>query len=150
MPSRSWHKERVAEAPAAGKPGVLTLIGQMWQLALSESRFGEGTGMPKEEWGIKHRCEECGAKFYDLLREPIVCPVCGKAKDGPKQEIEDDANLDGAGTEAVAKDAPEAPEVADDILDDADIDIEDDDVLDDDSDTVPLDDIKNVATEDEN
>ena len=104
--------------------------------------------MPKEEWGLKHRCKECGAKFYDLLREPIVCPVCGKAKDGPKQEIADDADMESAGPDAVVKDATETPDVEDDILDDADIDLEDD-VLDDDSDTVPLDDIKNVATEDE-
>lgn len=104
--------------------------------------------MPKEEWGIKHRCEDCGAKFYDMLREPIACPVCGKAKDGPKPEIADDAKLEGAAPDAAAKDDVDAPGVDDDILEDADIDI-DDDVLDDDSDTVPLEDIKNVSTEDE-
>ena len=104
--------------------------------------------MPKEEWGIKHRCEECGAKFYDLLREPIVCPLCGKVKDGPKHEVVDDAELEGASPDAVVKDPAEAPDVDDDILDDDDIALEDN-VLDDDSDTVPLEDIKNVATEDE-
>ena len=104
--------------------------------------------MPKEEWGIKHRCEECGAKFYDLLREPIKCPLCGKVKDGPKHEVVDDAELEGASPDTVVKDPAEAPDVDDDILDDDDIALEDD-VLDDDSDTVPLEDIKNVATEDE-
>ena len=104
--------------------------------------------MPKEEWGIKHRCEECGAKFYDMLREPIVCPLCGNVKDGPKQEVADDAELDGASPDAVVKGAAEAPDVEDEIIDDADIALEDD-VLDDDSDTVPLEDIKNVAAEDE-
>jgi uncharacterized protein (TIGR02300 family) len=28
------------------------------------------------EWGAKHTCQSCGAKFYDLQRSPIVCPRC--------------------------------------------------------------------------
>jgi uncharacterized protein (TIGR02300 family) len=31
----------------------------------------------KPELGIKRLCTECGAKFYDLLKNPIVCPKCG-------------------------------------------------------------------------
>jgi len=31
----------------------------------------------KPEWGEKHLCQECGAKFYDLRRDPVVCPRCG-------------------------------------------------------------------------
>src|SRR5206468_648314 len=27
-------------------------------------------------FGTKRRCAGCGAKFYDLLRSPIVCPKC--------------------------------------------------------------------------
>jgi len=32
----------------------------------------------KVERGIKRVCQnvECGARFYDLLREPIICPIC--------------------------------------------------------------------------
>ena len=32
----------------------------------------------KLERGTKRTCQnsECGAKFYDLNREPIVCPIC--------------------------------------------------------------------------
>ncbi|HTH15297.1 MAG TPA: TIGR02300 family protein [Magnetospirillum sp.] len=26
--------------------------------------------------GTKHRCPHCGAAFYDLGRDPIVCPKC--------------------------------------------------------------------------
>ncbi len=33
--------------------------------------------MVKPELGIKRLCTECGAKFYDLLKNPIVCPKCG-------------------------------------------------------------------------
>ncbi len=32
--------------------------------------------MVKPEWGGKHLCESCGAKFYDMLRDPAVCPKC--------------------------------------------------------------------------
>jgi uncharacterized protein (TIGR02300 family) len=27
--------------------------------------------------GAKHTCQECEVRFYDLLRDPIVCPSCG-------------------------------------------------------------------------
>jgi uncharacterized protein (TIGR02300 family) len=35
----------------------------------------------KPEWGLKRTCPTCGAKFYDLRRETIVCPVCDSAYD---------------------------------------------------------------------
>jgi len=30
----------------------------------------------KPEWGEKRTCNSCGAKFYDLRRDPIICPKC--------------------------------------------------------------------------
>ncbi len=27
--------------------------------------------------GTKRTCQGCGARFYDLNRDPIICPVCG-------------------------------------------------------------------------
>jgi len=30
----------------------------------------------KPELGIKRLCGNCGAKFYDLNKDPIVCPKC--------------------------------------------------------------------------
>jgi uncharacterized protein (TIGR02300 family) len=30
----------------------------------------------KPEWGEKRICLDCGAKFYDMQRSPIVCPSC--------------------------------------------------------------------------
>jgi len=30
----------------------------------------------KSEWGYKRVCQGCGCKFYDMKREPIVCPSC--------------------------------------------------------------------------
>ena len=32
--------------------------------------------MPKPAKGTKHVCQNCGARFYDLGRTPIVCLVC--------------------------------------------------------------------------
>ena len=35
--------------------------------------------MGKPEWGAKRICPNCGARFYDLLRDPVPCPSCGTA-----------------------------------------------------------------------
>ena len=55
--------------------------------------------MSKQEWGVKHLCLGCGAKFYDMGRNPIACPSCDEPaaivaprhsrrsrKDGVKEE----------------------------------------------------------------
>ena len=33
--------------------------------------------MAKPELGTKRLCANCGAKFYDLNKDPIHCPKCG-------------------------------------------------------------------------
>jgi uncharacterized protein (TIGR02300 family) len=35
----------------------------------------------KPEWGTKRTCQACGARFYDLQRDPIHCPKCGAVHD---------------------------------------------------------------------
>jgi uncharacterized protein (TIGR02300 family) len=32
--------------------------------------------LAKPEWGTKRICPSCGTRYYDLLRDPIVCPKC--------------------------------------------------------------------------
>ena len=32
--------------------------------------------MAKPEWGTKRICPSCGARYYDLMREPVMCPKC--------------------------------------------------------------------------
>ena len=32
--------------------------------------------MPKAEWGTKRACPKCAKRFYDLNRDPIICPFC--------------------------------------------------------------------------
>lgn len=33
--------------------------------------------MTKVEWGTKRICPNCGARYYDMRRDPITCPKCG-------------------------------------------------------------------------
>jgi uncharacterized protein (TIGR02300 family) len=37
--------------------------------------------MAKAVWGLKRACQACGARFYDLQRDPISCPKCGAEYD---------------------------------------------------------------------
>lgn len=85
--------------------------------------------MAKPELGIKRICLSCGAKFYDLLSNPIVCPACSetfdpeaatKLKRGRGAPANDDAKKK-------AKEA-EAAESSDDD-DDDDVDDDDDDTM---------------------
>lgn len=103
--------------------------------------------MPNEEWGVKRVCPTTGKRFYDLNKNPIVSPYTGEVVElntGKSRMIEADA-ADAASTKAKTNDADET-----DVLDDEDVDLDlGDDVLDDDddSDTVPLEEIADVASE---
>src|SRR5690349_7024263 len=35
----------------------------------------------KPDWGTKRTCQSCAAHFYDLRKDPIVCPKCGATYD---------------------------------------------------------------------
>ena len=37
--------------------------------------------MAKPEWGVKRVCNSCSARFYDMMRSPVVCPKCGATVD---------------------------------------------------------------------
>ena len=39
--------------------------------------------MPKADLGMKLTCESCGARFYDLNKQPGHCPKCGTANARP-------------------------------------------------------------------
>jgi uncharacterized protein (TIGR02300 family) len=32
--------------------------------------------LAKPEWGTKRICPSCSTRYYDLMREPVVCPKC--------------------------------------------------------------------------
>lgn len=107
--------------------------------------------MPKEEWGTKRLCPTTGKRFYDMNRSPIVSPYTGEA-----------VELDSSKTRMIAADAEDAVTAKakattasdddDQVLDEDDVEVElDDDLLDDDDeeDNVSLDDLADVAAEED-
>ena len=104
--------------------------------------------MPKEEWGTKRLCPTTGKRFYDLNKTPIISPYTGEA-----------VTLDtGNKTRAVTAEKAKEPEEEDvDLVDDADealateddVEVDDDLLEDDDDDNVSLDEIADVATNDD-
>ncbi|UWR22777.1 TIGR02300 family protein [Sulfitobacter sp. S190] len=107
--------------------------------------------MPNEEWGTKRLCPTTGKRFYDLNKNPIISPYTGEVVEvdiSKSRMIAADA-ADAATTKAKVKEASEDEDLVDD--DDVDVDL-DDDILDDDDDedtTVPLEEIADVASEDD-
>ncbi len=105
--------------------------------------------MPKEEWGVKRVCPETGKRFYDMNKNPVISPYTGNV-----------VEVEAGKSRMIAADAEDAEtlkaknaETSDDVLEDddtVDLDI-DDDVLDDDDDddNVSLEEIADVASEDD-
>lgn len=92
----------------------------------------------KPELGSKRQCQNCGAKFYDLNKDPILCPKCGtvfqavavrggRAEVVPNRPVEDEeVEPDtAAGPELVSLDEVEADEAEKEIPIDG-VEIEDD------------------------
>jgi uncharacterized protein (TIGR02300 family) len=92
--------------------------------------------MAKAELGLKRTCVACGAKFYDLMRSPAVCPKCGTEQPAEQPRFrrpggaEDRAKLKRAPAEPALEDAELEVEVEDAdeaVLEDAeDLEGEDD------------------------
>jgi uncharacterized protein (TIGR02300 family) len=107
--------------------------------------------MPKEEWGTKRLCPETGKRFYDLNATPIISPYTGNevAVDTSKTRTMV-ADAEDAQTAKMREVEEDDDLVLDDDDDDEDVDLGDD-VLedDDDDDTVSLDELADVATNDD-
>jgi uncharacterized protein (TIGR02300 family) len=43
--------------------------------------------MSKPEFGMKHVCEACAERFYDLNRSPVICFRCGVQQSPPKPRM---------------------------------------------------------------
>ena len=100
--------------------------------------------MARPELGMKRQCMSCGAKFYDLDRDPATCPKCGtiyqvaavssrvaapaiaaRAAAVPAED-EEDTEAEKGGPEIVSLDEVEAAEDdADPVADDAEGDTAD-------------------------
>ena len=95
--------------------------------------------MAKPEWGTKRICPNCGARYYDLHRDPIVCPKCGTIFQGaariqraaPKDEEEEEEAATPAGVELVPLEEADAGEDKVAAVADDDIEVEDDEAAED-------------------
>ena len=75
--------------------------------------------MAKPELGTKRLCAGCGAKYYDLNKDPIICPKCSTVfVVAPSSRPRPDARPPAAAEEEVA--APEMPEAEFVSLEEAD------------------------------
>lgn len=102
--------------------------------------------MTRAELGVKRDCPECGARFYDLNKEPAHCPKCDSEfvpepllkprKPRPDDEAEAvkkpvDPTLSDADKEAKAAKSKRKPgldeEASEEGEDELDIEIDDDD-----------------------
>ena len=93
--------------------------------------------MAKPEWGVKRLCANCGARFYDLMLDPITCPECGTVFEVAalvrgKRPRPSGGRAEGAKKAVLGEEADELELDVD--LEDADVDDDDDVVLDDDAD----------------
>ncbi len=114
----------------------------------------QGNDMPKAEWGTKRICPTTGKRFYDLNKSPVVSPYTGEVVDieSARRKM------------AAAVISRVVPEKDDEVLVD-DLDTEEDDLLvpgvaddtqlddelleEDGDDNVSLDDLTDVAANDE-
>ncbi|HUS54823.1 MAG TPA: TIGR02300 family protein [Thermohalobaculum sp.] len=83
--------------------------------------------MSKAEWGVKRTCITCRARFYDLMREPIVCPKCGA-------ELDITVLLKPKRAKPTAKAAAPKAAIKDIDLIDDEVEVDDDSLDDDDDD----------------
>jgi uncharacterized protein (TIGR02300 family) len=102
--------------------------------------------MSNPEWGVKRLCPETGKRFYDLNKSPIISPYTGKVVTIDVFDRRD------AAIAAMAEKSKKAVKDDDDDLlvdDEATVEIDDELLEDEDDDTVALDDLTDVAGDDE-
>jgi uncharacterized protein (TIGR02300 family) len=90
----------------------------------------------KPQLGAKRQCQSCATKFYDLNKDPIVCPKCGTifqvaalARAPGRAEPEEETELEKEGVDTVSLDEVEEGENAAEA-----IDVEDEELVGDDAD----------------
>ncbi|MEQ6249200.1 TIGR02300 family protein [Sulfitobacter sp. HNIBRBA3233] len=109
--------------------------------------------MPKEEWGTKRLCPTTGKRFYDLNADPVISPYTGEVVEVDQSKSRMIAADAEDAVTAKAKKAEGKTDDDEDLVDDDDVDVDlDDDLLDDDEDdddTVPLEEIADVASDDD-
>jgi uncharacterized protein (TIGR02300 family) len=95
--------------------------------------------MAKPELGEKHTCVSCGARFFDLMKNPAVCPKCGTEQPAEQPRLKRAAPLPDE-VKKIVKPIPADPDDVEVVDDEADEDIlEDADDLEDDADVIDAD-----------
>jgi uncharacterized protein (TIGR02300 family) len=115
----------------------------------------------KAAWGTKRTCQSCGARFYDMRRDPIVCPKCQavydpelvlKARRGRATPAPDKVAAKPAVAEEAAEDLETADidaDVGDDELAEPGAEEEQEDMIEDASELGEDDDVSKVIEKDE-
>lgn len=85
--------------------------------------------MAKPEWGVKRICPNCGARYYDMRKDPPVCPSCGtpfdpeallksrRARPAPAEEVvkKAPAPVDDDEVETDREESPDLDETEEDV-----------------------------------
>ena len=94
--------------------------------------------MARPELGVKRQCMSCGAKFYDLNKNPIACPKCATVFQAAaptrvaapvaaaRQRVEEEPDVEPAGPELVSLEEVEAGEAEKDPVIEDDIEVAED------------------------
>ncbi|HTW53756.1 MAG TPA: TIGR02300 family protein [Stellaceae bacterium] len=98
-----------------------------WRAGFHPSSTHKEQHLAKPEWGTKRICPSCGTRYYDLLREQVICPKCSTPYDP-------EAFLKARRARPVA---PVEKELAP-VGEDADVDAEEVETADEEEEAVPL------------
>ena len=98
--------------------------------------------MAKQTLGIKRHCLDCGARFYDLGKNPITCPKCNTVH-VPEAVFKAKRGKAAAAEEIIAPAV--VPEVLDPDLLDAELEM---DLVDEDDDSTLIEDTDDLAADD--
>src|SRR5262249_22930327 len=81
---RVFKQRRISWAVAGRHPVVVaakrtgsTIDSRLATSQVKHPNCGKDRTVAKPELGTKRLCASCGAKFYDLNKDPIHCPKCG-------------------------------------------------------------------------
>ena len=107
--------------------------------------------MPKEEWGVKRVCPTTGKRFYDLNKSPIVSPYTNEVVELDQNKnrmiAADAADMSSVRNKEAEVDSEDI--VLEEDTDDVEVDLADDILEDDEEDTVPLEEIADMSSDDD-
>ena len=113
----------------------------------------EITKVVKSKWGSKRLCPSCGIRFYDLNKNPIICPDCSteilpETSKGRKpiatKELPKPATLNAQESEGLSEEVLTEALNIEDVEDIGDDDSDDDTLIEDTSDLDQGDDVSEV------